>query len=91
MADCPECGARRGNHLGGCSKMSPAQKAGAAKKSATMRAKYATNAGFRRRQSEGVLAKWREKGYQRKISKARKEQHRKGQGGQGGKEPKDKK
>jgi hypothetical protein len=85
---CDECGGRRGNHLGGCSKMSPAQKAGAKKKSETMTKKFATDPAFRRRHSEGVLGKWKESRYRKKISKARTEQHRKGQGGQGGKEPK---
>lgn len=70
--------------------MTDAQKEGAVKKSRTMRTKFATNPEFRKRQSEGVLAKWKQRGYRRKISKARKEQHRKGEGGQGGKEPKGK-
>lgn len=69
--------------------MSDAQKAGADKKSKTMTEKYKTNPDFRRRQSKGVLGKWREKRYREKISKARKEQHAKGRGGQGGKDPKE--
>jgi hypothetical protein len=72
----------------GCPRMSDAQKTGAGKKSKAMKTKFATNAEFRKLQSEGVLAKWKQARYRKKISAARKEQHAKGKGGQGGKEPK---
>jgi hypothetical protein len=72
----------------GCSKITPAQAAGAGKKSKAMTEKFKNDPEFRTAQSKGVVAKWKEARYRRKISEARKEQHAKGKGGRGGEEKK---
>ena len=57
--------------------MTPAQKKGAGKKSEAMKGHHQDPA-FRKRKSEGLVAKWKQKGYREKISKARKQQHAEG-------------
>jgi hypothetical protein len=58
--------------------MTPAQKEGAVKKSKTMTEKFAKNTEFQKRHSKGVLRRWRDPAYRKKISEARKQQHAKG-------------
>jgi hypothetical protein len=62
----------------------------AAKKAAAMKKHYEDEE-FRKRQSQGAAATWKDPAYRAKISKARREQHAKGKGGRGGTEKKGKK
>ena len=60
-----------------------AEKTPAQKKSEAMKKHY-EDPEFRKRQAQGSLETWRDPEYRKKISKARREQHARGQGGRGG-------
>lgn len=55
----------------------------ARKKSEAMKKHY-EDPEFRERQSRGSAETWKDPEYRKKISKARREQHARGQGGRGG-------
>ena len=60
-----------------------AEKTPAQKKSEAMKKHY-EDPEFRTRQAQGSLETWKDPEYRKKISKARREQHARGQGGRGG-------
>jgi hypothetical protein len=60
-----------------------AEKTPAQKRSEAMKKLY-EDPEFRKRQAQGSLETWKDPEYREKISKARREQHARGQGGRGG-------